>query len=59
MPDNDVKTYYHVMPDLIGYRVQKHSESARDTPKNEGIASTFPIKMHLVIFEEQTFVITA
>ena len=47
------------MPDLIGHDVQKHSESARDTLKIEGTASTFLIKIHFVIFEEQTFVITA
>ena len=36
------------MPDLIGHRVQKHSESARDTPEIKGTASTFPIKMRQV-----------
>ena len=29
-------------------RVQKHSETALDTPKNEGTESSFPIKMHLI-----------
>ena len=31
------------MPDLIGHLVQKHSETARDTPKKDGIASSFRI----------------
>ena len=29
--------------------MQKHSESARDTPKKEGIASTFLLKLHLIV----------
>jgi hypothetical protein len=29
--------------------VQKHSETALDTPKNEGTESSFPIKMHLIV----------
>ena len=29
-------------------QVQKHSETALDTPKNEGTESSFPIKMHLI-----------
>ena len=33
------------MPDLIGHLVQKHSETARDTPKFCGIASSFRIKV--------------
>ena len=31
------------MPDLIGHLVQKHSETARDTPKKDGIAGSFRI----------------
>ena len=34
-----------VMPDLIGYLVQKHSETARNTTKFRGIASSFRIKV--------------
>ena len=41
-PGNDV------VPDLIGHLVQKHSETARDTIKMKGIASGFPIEMHLM-----------
>ena len=33
------------MPDLIGHLVQKHSETARNTPKKDGIASSFAIKV--------------
>ena len=29
-------------------QVQKHSETALDTPKNEGTESSFPIKMHSI-----------
>ena len=29
-------------------QVQKHSETALDTPKNEGAESRFPVKMHLI-----------
>ena len=29
--------------------VQKHSETALDTPKNEGTESSFPVKMHLIL----------
>ena len=36
------------MPDLIGHLVQKHSETARDTIHFDGIASGFPIEMHLM-----------
>ena len=32
-----------VMPDLIGHRVQKHSETVRDTYKFRGTADSFPI----------------
>ena len=28
--------------------VQKHSETALDTPKNEGTESSFPIKVHAI-----------
>ena len=37
------------MPDLIGHLVQKHSETACDTPENDGIASSFRIKVRWVI----------
>ena len=37
------------MPDLIGHLVQKDSETVRDTLKIVGIASSFPIKMRLVV----------
>ena len=29
-------------------QVQKHSETALDTPKKEGTESSFPVKMHLI-----------
>ena len=29
-------------------QVQKHSETALDTPKNEGAESSFPIKVHAI-----------
>ena len=29
-------------------RVQKHSETALDTPKKEGTESSFPIKVHAI-----------
>lgn len=29
-------------------QVHKHSETALDTPKNEGTESSFPVKMHLI-----------
>lgn len=28
--------------------MQKHNETALDTPKNEGTESSFPVKMHLI-----------
>jgi hypothetical protein len=28
--------------------VQKHSETALDTPKNDGTKSSFPVKVHAV-----------
>ena len=28
--------------------MQKHSETALDTPKNEGAESSFPVKVHLI-----------
>ena len=30
-------------------QVQKHSETALDTPEKDGIESSFPIKMHLIV----------
>ena len=30
------------------YQVQKHSETAPDTPKKEGTESSFPVKVHLI-----------
>ena len=36
------------MPDLIGYLVQKHSETARDTIIFQGIASSFYSFLHMV-----------
>ena len=32
---------------VIG-QLQKHSETALDTPENEGAESSFPVKMHLI-----------
>ena len=29
--------------------MQKHSETALDTPKKEGTESSFPVKMHLIV----------
>ena len=29
-------------------QLQKHSETALDTPKKEGAESSFPLKMHLI-----------
>ena len=33
-------------------QVQKHSETALDTPKNEGAESSFPIKMYLIVLHK-------
>ena len=32
----------------VSDQVQKHSETALDTPKNEGTESRFPIKVHAI-----------
>ena len=33
-------------------QVQKHSETALDTPRKEGTESSFPIKMHLIVLHK-------
>ena len=33
-------------------QVQKHSETALDTPKKEGTESSFPVKMHLIVLHK-------
>ena len=33
--------------------MQKHSETALDTPKKEGTESSFPIKMHSIVFHKE------
>ena len=41
---------YNLYPSPIfqTYLVQKHSETAPDTPKKEGTESSFPVKVHLI-----------
>ena len=36
------------LTDFPTYLVQKHSETALDTPKKEGTESSFPVKVHLI-----------
>ena len=33
-------------------QVQKHSETALDTPKKEGTESSFPVRMHLIVLHK-------
>ena len=33
-------------------QLQKHSETALDTPENEGAKSSFPVKMHLIVLHK-------
>ena len=33
-------------------QVQKHSETALDTPENEGTKSGFPVKMYLIVLHK-------
>ena len=37
------------LTDSLIDRVQKHSETALDTPKKEGTESSFPVKVHATL----------